>query len=69
MVNLLMNFTSPTFVNQIDKHFFLGADLFTVPWQTNRLWLMHSKYKLHTKRAVFSTSRDKVRLLIDDKVK
>ena len=69
MVNLLMNFTSPTFVNQTDKHFFLGADLFTVPWQTNRLWLMHSKYKLHTKRAVFSTSRDKVRLLIDDKVK
>ena len=69
MVNLQMNFTSPTFVNQIDKHFFLGADLFTVPWQTNRMWLMHSKYELHTNRAVFTTGKDKVRLLIDDKVK
>ena len=57
MVNLQMNFTSPTFVNQINKHFFLGADLFTVPWQTNRLWLMHSKYKLHTNRAVFTTGK------------
>ena len=63
-----MNFTSSTFVNPIDKHFFHGADLFTVPWQTNRLWLMHSKYELHTNRAVFTTGKD-VCLLIDDKVK
>ena len=69
MVNLLINFTSPTFVNQIDKHFFLRADLFTVPWKTNRLWLMHSKYELHTNRAVFTRGKDKVLLLIDDKVK
>ena len=55
-----MNFTSSTFVNPIDKHFFLGADLFTVPWKTNRLWLMHSKYELHTNRAVFTTGKDKV---------
>ena len=41
-----MNFISSTYVNQIDKYIFLGADLFTVPWQTNRLWLMHwTSYK------------------------
>ena len=68
MVNLLMNFTSLTFVNQIDKHFFLGADLFTVPWQTIRLWLCIQNI-LHTNRAVFTKGKDKVRLLIDDKVK
>ena len=53
MVNLLINFTSLTFVNQIDKHFFLGADLFTVPWQTNRLWLMHSKYTSYKQGGIY----------------